>query len=246
MALITSEMQTIKNNPRTWTQEMAESYLKTNKFSKTDIYFIINNCSINQQFNSNLFGLFVKGYETKRDPNFAMVAYNYAAGGEDGFDYAMYAKIYTIAKKIPQMTMDQVGQYFTASDEEINALFYVADKFPEINPFKIMELAKNYRSNESLNFDNYNKIVGLLEEGVSFDAVREVYDTSLKEGNIFDSNVFDKINQIANAAIERKEIFFSVHLFSRAYPCYTWLCAPKPLNVEEELCCSNRIFTFMR
>ena len=210
LAFILSEIEKMKTSSKIWTQTTAEIYLKEHNFSKTDAYYVIQHCYWREKFNSDLFNLFVKGYEIKRDPNFSMVAFNYSLRDDDVFDYQRYATIYSIAKKVPQMTYEEISSYGYAPTKELEALFYVADKFPNVNPFEVMNLASKYsffRAN-SLNFDSYNKIVNFLEQGISIEVINRIFAIYSKDG-IFDSKGFTEIERIADAAIVRKDIFLS-------------------------------------
>ncbi|MBR4508506.1 MAG: hypothetical protein IKP23_03430 [Elusimicrobiaceae bacterium] len=211
LAFIMTEMKKFKATPKLWATKTAEMYLREHAFSQTDIAYVIKNCYVNGKFNSNFFDLFVKGYEIKKDVNFAMVAFNSSVVGEGVFDYQRYATIYSIAKRVPQMTYEEISSYALASQKELEALFYVADNFPTIIPFEIMNLASNRVTFKpgTLNFNNYEKIIGLLKKGFSFDTVKKIYTSCLDSNNTWDEAMFTKIDNVAKAAIKRKDIFLS-------------------------------------
>ena len=200
----------IESNPTTWTEETAANYLKGHGFSQRDIQEVLKYANLNKEFDSAFFDLFVQGYKIKPDRDFSMVALYYSLKGNI-FDYQIYSTIYAIAKKIPQMTFGEIQDFSLASPQELGALFYVADNFPDVNPFEIMNLASSSYAfkAENFNFDNYERIVSLLKEGVSFDAVKAVYNTCLTKDNTFDENIFKTIDKIADEAIKRKNIFLS-------------------------------------
>ena len=168
-----------------------------------------------RNFKPEVFDLFAKGYEIKPDKNFAMVALYYSLKGEI-FDYQKYATIYAIAQKIPQMTFNEIQHYCEATPEQLEALFYAKDNFPQINPFKVMDLASSsyvFKA-ETFDFDNYEKIVSLLKEGVSFYSIEKLFNGCYVEDGdsgkiIFDENIFNTIDKIAGEAIKRKDIFLS-------------------------------------
>lgn len=214
LALILSEIEKMKANPTIWTEKTAMVHLKNKGVHETNLWYIIQNCKVEGVFDSSLFDLFVKGNQIRPDINFNMMAFNKSFDGH-GFNYERYAKIYTIAQKIPYISIGEAFDYVDASMDEVNALLKISYNFPQIDALKIMNLASDTEKFEAgkLNFDKYNKIVSFLEQGISLQAIENFFKvcyTTTEKGTVFNENAFNTIDRIASEAIKRKENFLTV------------------------------------
>ena len=210
-ALILSEIEKMKAAPKLWTEREALNYLQQKRISNSDVYYIISYCRKDNEFDSGLFDLFVKGYQIKPDIDFDLVAFSYCIDRKTGeFDYSLYSKIYTIAKKCPQITIDDIGRYKEITPEQMESLFYIAENFPKENPFKVMDLSSNGTtySPEKFNIDYYNKVIYFLEQGISFEAIKSVFTTCIdKQG--FNEELFKEIDNVAGIVLSKKRTFLN-------------------------------------
>ena len=230
-----------------FTEESARQYLMELDIEHVeDIETIIEYCYENGKFSSEYFSLFVKGFEIKPDIYFSLIAFNTVLKG-DIFDYARYSKIYYLAKKLPSMSYDKIVKYSRASKAELNALFYIAENRPDLDPFKVIKLA-DYRG--EFNPTLYNKLVLLLDKGISDKAISELFSIcidNVNTGKIFNEEIFKQIDKVAQKAIEKKDKFLSAanKKFTNAdIKSFIYLLAPK-IKETLDLCNETTLFAAM-
>ncbi|MBR4508502.1 MAG: trypsin-like peptidase domain-containing protein [Elusimicrobiaceae bacterium] len=208
----------IKSTPVKWTEKTAENWLKEQGFSKNDINDVLRACYKGKDFNSDIFELFVKGYKIKPDKSLSIMALSYSLGNNllsyfseiGAFNYQKYSKIYTIAKRAPQINFGAIIDYLDATPEQVEALCYAAENFPDVNPTEIMDLATTaslYFKTNNFNFGNYERIINWLKEGISFDSIKKIFETCLTKNYTIDEKTFSKIDKIAKVAITKRNNF---------------------------------------